>query len=137
MQIIQPGGKICKWCHLVAKVANSSSGAIWWPNLQLMQVVVAKFSPSLGVNFWVVVPLAMFFFHLAILGISAQLCTFNQVASLHCHIALNCRPYWHNQLVLSWHLHQPESHQLSFNKVSDVVTDIRTQRSDPRFTWVR
>ena len=61
-----------KLCHLVAKFAfkfaNNANGAIWWPNLQLMQVassggqicneckwchVVAKFSPSHGVNFWV------------------------------------------------------------------------------------
>ena len=41
-----------------------------------------------------------------------------QVASLalvtfghmHCHIA------WHYQFVLSWSLHQPESHQLSLKK---------------------
>ena len=36
------GGKIgnqCKWRHLVAKFATKVSGAIWWPNLQLMQVV--------------------------------------------------------------------------------------------------
>ena len=46
-------------------------------------------------------------------------------------------PYWHYQLVLSWYLHQPESHQLSLQKVLDGLTDIWTQRSDPRFTWVR
>ena len=41
MQVTQPGGKICnlcKWCHLVAKFATNASGAIWWPNLELMQV---------------------------------------------------------------------------------------------------
>ena len=39
-------------------------------------------------------------------------------------------PYWHYQLVLSWYLHQPESHhQLSFKKLSQSVTDIRTQKS--------
>merc|ERR1711911_451456 len=35
------GGQICnlcKWRHLVAKFATNASGAIWWPNLQLMQV---------------------------------------------------------------------------------------------------
>ena len=35
------GGQICnscKWCHLVAKFATNASGAIWWSNLQLMQV---------------------------------------------------------------------------------------------------
>ena len=57
-----------KLCHSVAKYANNASRAIWWPKLQLMQVVstsgkvyyyckwrhvVAKFSPSHGVNFWV------------------------------------------------------------------------------------
>ena len=54
-------------------------------------------------------------------------------ALLHC-LGL---PYWHYQLVLSWYPHQPESHQLSLHKVSYSVTDIRTQRLDPRFTWVR
>merc|ERR1719458_2201228 len=46
-------------------------------------------------------------------------------------------PYWHYQLVLSWYLHQPESHQLSLHKVSESVKDNRTHRSDPRDTWVR
>ena len=46
-------------------------------------------------------------------------------------------PYWHYQEVLTWYLHQPESHQLSLHKVAYGVMDIRTQRSDPRFTWVR
>ena len=55
------------------------------------------------------------------------------LALLHC-LGL---PYWHYQLVLSWYPHQPESHQLSLQKLSHSVTDIRTQRSDPRFTWVR
>ena len=45
--------------------------------------------------------------------------------------------YWHYQLVLSWYLHQPESHQLSLQKVLDLVLDNRTHRSDPRDTWVR
>ena len=36
-----------------------------------------------------------------------------QLAFLHC-LGL---PYWHYQLVLSWELHQLESHKLSFNKV--------------------
>ena len=31
-------------------------------------------------------------------------------------------PYWHYQLVLTWYLHQPESHQLSFNKVPHSIT---------------
>ena len=34
--------------------------------------------------------------------------------------------YWHYQLVLSWYLHQPESHQFSLNKVSDGRTDRQT-----------
>ena len=29
-------------------------------------------------------------------------------------------PYWHYQLVLSWYLHQPESHQLSLQKVTQL-----------------
>ena len=31
--------------------------------------------------------------------------------------------YWLYQLVLSWYLHEPESTQLSFSKVSDIRTD--------------
>ena len=46
-------------------------------------------------------------------------------------------PYWHCQLVLSWYLHQPESHKLSFKNVAQSVSDNRTHRSDPRDTWVR
>ena len=38
-------------------------------------------------------------------------------------------PYWHHQLVLSCYLHQPESHQLSLNKV-ELVSDTWTHRSD-------
>ena len=44
--------------------------------------------------------------------------------------------YWHHQLLLSWNLHQPESHQLSLQKVLSV-RDTWTHRSDPRYTWVR
>ena len=29
---------LCKWRHLVTKVATNESGATWWPNLQLMQM---------------------------------------------------------------------------------------------------
>ena len=53
----------------------------------------------------------------------------NQVVSL----ALpHCRgmSYWHYQLVLGWYLHQPESHQLSLQKVSQFVRDKRIHRSD-------
>ena len=39
-------------------------------------------------------------------------------------------PPWHYQPVLSWYLHQPESHQLSLHKRYSL-TDIRTQLSDP------
>ena len=45
--------------------------------------------------------------------------------------------YWLYQLVLSWYLHQPESHQLSFNNLSQFVRDTRTHTSDPGDTWVR
>ena len=52
----------------MAKFVTHASGAIWWPNLQLMQVapsgghicdsckwchLVAELNPSYGVNFWV------------------------------------------------------------------------------------
>ena len=36
----------------------------------------------------------------------------HQVASLHCHIALNC-PIG----IISWYPHQPESHQLSITNL--------------------
>ena len=36
---------------------------------------------------------------------------------------------WHHRLVLSCYLHQPESHQLSLNKV-ELVSDTWTHRSD-------
>ena len=42
MQIAPPDDQIVnqsKLCRLVAKYAANTSGAIWWPNLQLMQVV--------------------------------------------------------------------------------------------------
>ena len=54
MHVTLPGGQLwnqCKWCHLVAKFATNArrslvakigtnaSVAIWWLNLQLMQVV--------------------------------------------------------------------------------------------------
>ena len=38
--------------------------------------------------------------------------------------------YWHYHLVLTWYLHQPESHQLSFTNISQRRTDTRTHRSD-------
>ena len=31
-------------------------------------------------------------------------------------------PYWHYQLVLSWYLHQPETHQLSQQNISHLET---------------
>ena len=45
--------------------------------------------------------------------------------------------YWHYQLVLSWYLHQPESHQLSLHKgkVSEWETSRPIDRT--RDTWVR
>ena len=42
----------------------------------------------------------------------------HQMASLESLALPHCLglPYWHHQLILSWYLHQPESHQLSLNK---------------------
>ena len=53
----------------------------------------------------------------------------HQVASLALSHCLGL-PYWHYQLVLSWYLHQPESHQLS-------LQNICFREPDPRDTWVR
>ena len=44
MQVVLSRGQICnqcKWRHLVAKFGTNASGAIWWPNLELMQVAGA------------------------------------------------------------------------------------------------
>ena len=41
MQVTQPGGHIWNlynWRHLVAKFGTYTSGAIWWPHLELIQV---------------------------------------------------------------------------------------------------
>ena len=38
-------------------------------------------------------------------------------------------PFWHYQLVLTWYLHQSESHQLSFKNVSNVLTQL--ERTGP------
>merc|ERR1719209_527388 len=47
-------------------------------------------------------------------------------------------PYLHYQLVLSWYLHQPESHQLSLNKVYSLSQLETTRPIDrTRDTWVR
>ena len=42
MQVAPPDDQILnqsKLCHLVAKYTTNTSGAIWWSNLQLMQMV--------------------------------------------------------------------------------------------------
>ena len=51
----------------------------------------------------------------------------HQVASLALPNCLGL-PCWHYPLVLSWYHHQPESHQLSLNKVSRSVS---FRHSDP------
>ena len=69
------------WCHPVAKFATYASGAIWWSNLQLMQVVpsggqicnsckwrhlVAKFvTDASGATWWLLEPMQVAFFLLA------------------------------------------------------------------------
>ena len=42
MQVMQPGGQVwkqCKWRHLMTKFWTNPSCAVWWPNMQLIQVV--------------------------------------------------------------------------------------------------
>ena len=44
MQPAQPSVHLCKqcmWRHLVAKFKTNKSGAIWWPNLQVMQMMLS------------------------------------------------------------------------------------------------
>ena len=65
MHVTLPGGQLwnqCKWRHVVAKFGTNASGAIWWPNLQLMQVVASgELTQVLMLYPGSVVPLAMFF----------------------------------------------------------------------------
>jgi len=69
-RVAPSGGQFCnqcKWRHLVAKFGTNASGAICWPNLQLMQVapsggqickqckwrhLVAKFSTNASGAIW-------------------------------------------------------------------------------------
>ena len=66
MQVAPSGGQICnkcKWCHLVAKFGTNASCAIWWPNLELMQVeppLAGEITQVLDAYPGSVVPLAMF-----------------------------------------------------------------------------
>ena len=48
-------------------------------------------------------------------------------------LALNC-PIGIISIVLSWHLHQPESHQSNLHNLLELLRDTRTNSSD---TWVR
>ena len=44
MQMVPPDDQMLnqsKLCHLVVKFATNASGAIWWPNFQLMQEALA------------------------------------------------------------------------------------------------
>ena len=41
--------------------------------------------------------------------------------------------YWHYQLVLTWYLHQPESHKLSFNNVTWIPD---SSMGGPPSAWV-
>ena len=45
----------------------------------------------------------------------------HQIVSLVLSLCLE-KPFWHYQFVLSLYLHQPESDQLSLNKVSPLVS---------------
>ena len=71
MQVSPSGGQIwnyCKWRLLVAKFVTNASDAIWWPNLQLMQVAPSSDHAMWSLNLvqvtesisGSVVPLAMF-----------------------------------------------------------------------------
>merc|ERR1712037_813007 len=67
MRVAPSGCQICnqcKWCHLLAKFAINASGAIWWLNVELMQVapsggqfckwchMVAKFVTKASIATW-------------------------------------------------------------------------------------
>ena len=55
-----------------------------------------------------------------------------------CIATLPWAPFWHYQLVLSWYLHQPESHQLSLHKGLRLTQWERLGPIDrTRDTWVR
>ena len=131
MKVAPPGGHICnwwKWRHLVATFVTDESGATWWPHLEQMHLIanqlwnIARGTTDPG-NLNHFSDRNQFDGHLhwfqlwpagGVTCISYK-CG-HQVAPLalpHC-LWLPC---WHHQLVLSCYLHQPESHQLSFNNV--------------------
>ena len=52
---------------------------------------------------------------------------------MYCYVALNCPIGMHYQLVLNWYLHQPKSHQLSFNKGTEIPGPIDWTPGIPGF----
>ena len=57
IQLAPPSHQIlnkCKWCPQVAKCITNASSAIWWPNLQPIQVAnqVAKFTANASSSIW-------------------------------------------------------------------------------------
>ena len=67
-----------------------------------------------------------FYHHLAPFELTANLVTRRRRLQQSHAVSLSLPhclelPNWHYQLVLSWYLHQPESHQLSFTKVLESV----------------
>ena len=59
----------------------------------------------------------------------------NALVFIACIASLPWITSWHYQLVLSWYLHQPESHQLSWTKPLSVSE--RDSNQGTRDTWVR
>ena len=135
------------WCNLVAKFATSASVATWWPILEPMQMAplssitnwatrwrYLQFWPLIGAKWKLghqVTPL-VFVQNLVIRwchlhwfqswpsgGTTCRCYNFSHQVASHC-LGM---PYWQYQLVLSWYPHQPESHQLSLNKVLDSVSE--------------
>ena len=94
---------------ILAMIANLFNG---WCHLHQLQIWPPSGTTCIGSTFsHQVAPLALF----------PKLATRSR--HLHCYIALAWIAYWHYQLVLSWYLHQPESHQLSFNNVSHSLSE--------------
>ena len=71
-----------KCCYLVAKFATNASGTIWWPTLQLVQVV----SSAGQICKWCHLPLVMFFSYFF-----GWKTSFNDVVSNSTHLTLSKR----------------------------------------------
>ena len=111
LQIWPPGGATCISCklaHQVAPLALVQNLVIRWRHLHWFQSWPSGGATCRSYKFG------------------------HQVASLALPHCLGL-PYWHYQLVLSWYLHQPESHQ--FHKHHSLTDGHPDPKIGPQIPW--